>query len=167
MKSHDFHVWIERLLPAMVRGYVPEPMWVVLAELSYFFCQLYAKVISWSVINDLEKATPVLICKLEKIFPPGFFTLMLHLIVHLPNEVRMGGLVHYHWCYLVEKNLKTLCKKCRNKAKIEASIAEAFILEEVSNFIEQYYFENLPSMHNAPPRYNARENESSFSLFRG
>jgi hypothetical protein len=24
MKSHDYHVWIERLLPAMVRGYVPE-----------------------------------------------------------------------------------------------------------------------------------------------
>jgi hypothetical protein len=24
MKSHDFHIWIERILPAMVRGYVPE-----------------------------------------------------------------------------------------------------------------------------------------------
>jgi hypothetical protein len=167
MKSHDFHVWIERLLPAMVRGYVPEPMWVVLAELSYLFRQLCAKEISRSVIADLEKAAPVLICKLEKIFPPGFFTPMLHLIVHLPNEVRMGGPVHCRWCYPVERNLKTLRKKCRNKAKIEASIAEAFILEEVSNFTEQYYSENLPSVHNAPPRYNAGENESSLSLFRG
>jgi hypothetical protein len=24
MKSHDFHIWIEQILPAMVRGYVPE-----------------------------------------------------------------------------------------------------------------------------------------------
>jgi hypothetical protein len=24
MKSHDFHIWIEWILPAMVRGYVPE-----------------------------------------------------------------------------------------------------------------------------------------------
>jgi hypothetical protein len=24
MKSHAYHIWIERLLPAMVRGYVPE-----------------------------------------------------------------------------------------------------------------------------------------------
>jgi hypothetical protein len=24
MKSHDFHIWIERILPAMVRGYGPE-----------------------------------------------------------------------------------------------------------------------------------------------
>jgi hypothetical protein len=92
---------------------------------------------------------------------------MLHLIIHLPNEVRMGGPVHYRWCYPVKRNLKTLRKKCRNKAKIEASIAEAFILEEVSNFTEQYNYENLPSMHNAPPRYNVGENESSLSLFRG
>jgi hypothetical protein len=34
---------------------------------------------------------PKLLCKLEKIFPPGFFLSMQHLILHLPNEVRMGG----------------------------------------------------------------------------
>jgi hypothetical protein len=46
-------------------------------------------------------------------------------------------------------------------------MAEAFILEEVSNFTTTYYSENLPSVHNPPPRYNAGENESSLSLFRG
>jgi hypothetical protein len=30
-----------------------------------------------------------------------------------------------------------------------------------------YYSDNLPSMHNPPPRYNAAENESNLSLFRG
>jgi hypothetical protein len=24
MKSHDYHIWIERILPVMVQGYVPE-----------------------------------------------------------------------------------------------------------------------------------------------
>ena len=37
MKSHDYHIWIERLLLMMVRGFVPEHIWIVLAELSYFF----------------------------------------------------------------------------------------------------------------------------------
>jgi hypothetical protein len=37
MKSHDFHVWIEWILPAMVRGYIPEYVWLALSELSYFF----------------------------------------------------------------------------------------------------------------------------------
>jgi hypothetical protein len=91
MKSHDYHIWIERLLPAMVRGYVPEHVWQVLAELSFFFCQLCAKEISRIVAQDLEKAAPVLLCKLEKIFPPGFFLPMQHLIVHLPSEARLGG----------------------------------------------------------------------------
>ena len=63
----------------------------MLAELSYLFCQLCAKELSRTVIDDLEKAAPVLLCKLEKIFPPGCFLPMQHLIVHLSYEARMGG----------------------------------------------------------------------------
>jgi hypothetical protein len=38
-------------------------------------------------------------------------------------------------------------------------------MEEVSNFTTTYYGDNLPSVHNPPPRYNAGENESTLSLF--
>jgi hypothetical protein len=91
MKSHDFHIWIERILPAMVRGYVPEHVWLALSELSYFFRQLCAKELSRTVVAYLERLAPVLLCKLEKIFPPGFFNPMQHLILHLPYEARMGA----------------------------------------------------------------------------
>jgi hypothetical protein len=91
MKSHDFHIWIEQLLPVMVPGYFPDHIWKALAELSFFFRQLCAKEISPTVIQDLEKMTPVLICKLEMIFPPSFFNPMQHFILHLPSEVRLGG----------------------------------------------------------------------------
>jgi hypothetical protein len=50
MKNHDFHIWIERILPAMVRGYVHEHVWLALLELSYFFRQLCAK----RVISDRD-----------------------------------------------------------------------------------------------------------------
>ena len=63
----------------------------MLAELSYFFRQLCAKELSRTVIADLERMAPVLLYKLEKIFPPGFFNPMQHLILHLPYEARMGG----------------------------------------------------------------------------
>ena len=43
------------------------------------------------VVEELEKVAPLLLCKLEKIFPPGFFLSMQHLILHLPSEARMGG----------------------------------------------------------------------------
>jgi hypothetical protein len=75
----------------MVRGYVPEHVWLALSELSYFFCQLCAKELSQTVIVGLERLAPVLLCKLEKIFPPSFFNPMQHLILHLPYEARMGG----------------------------------------------------------------------------
>jgi hypothetical protein len=70
----------------MVRGYVREHVWLVLSELRYFFRQLCAKELSQSVVADLERLALVLLCKLEKIFPPGFFNPMQHLILHLPNE---------------------------------------------------------------------------------
>jgi hypothetical protein len=91
MKSHDYHIWIERLLLVMVRGYVPEHVWLALAELSYFFRQLCTKELSRTMIDDLENVTPVLLCKLEKILPPSFFNPMHHLILHLPYEARMRG----------------------------------------------------------------------------
>ena len=78
-----------------------------------------------------------------------------------------GGPVQAHWCYPIERCLKTLRKKCTNKARIEASIVEACLREEVANFTTQYYKPNLPSNHNPLPRYNAGENESTLSLFQG
>jgi hypothetical protein len=120
MKSHDFHIWIERILPAMVRGYVLEHVWLALSELSYFFGQLCAKELSRTVVEDLERLAPVLLCKLEKIFPPDFFNPMQHLILHLPYEARMGGPMQGRWYYPIERCLKTIRKKCRNKCKIEA-----------------------------------------------
>jgi hypothetical protein len=166
MKSHDFHIWIERILPAMVRGYVREHVWLALIELSYFFRQLCAKELSQIVFADLERLTPVLLCKLEKIFPPGFFNPMQHLIPHHPYEARMGA--RAGTLVLSNREMsKTIRKKCRNKCKIEASIAEAYILEEVSNFTTTYYGDKLSSVHNPPPRYNDGGNESNLSIFRG
>jgi hypothetical protein len=150
MKSHDFHIWIEQILPAMVRGYVPEHVWLALLELSYFFRQLCAKALSRTVVADLERLAPMLLCKLEKIFPPGFFNPMQHLILHLLYDARMGGPMQGRWCYPIERCLKTIRKKCRNKCKIEAFIGQAYILEEVSNFTTTYYGDKLPSVHNPP-----------------
>ena len=95
----------------MVRGYVPEHVWLVLAKLSYFFRQLCAKELSSTIITELETMAPELVCELEKIFPPSFFLPMQHLIVHLPTKAQLGGPVQARWCYPIERCLKTLRKK--------------------------------------------------------
>ena len=103
LKSHDYHIWIERLLPVMVRGYFPDNVQRVLAELSNFFRIICAKELSRTVVTEIEQLAPVLLCKLEKIFPPVFFNPMQHMILHLPYEARMGGAVQGRWCYAIER----------------------------------------------------------------
>jgi hypothetical protein len=43
------------------------------------------------LMQKLEKEITVLVCKMEKIFSPGWFSAMQHLLVHLPWEARVGG----------------------------------------------------------------------------
>ncbi|XP_071681915.1 uncharacterized protein [Lolium perenne] len=103
LKSHDYHIFIERLLPAAFRGFLPEDIWVCLSELSFFYRQLCAKQLSKATVANLEKNIVVLICKLEKIFPPGFFNPMQHLMIHLPRQARLAGPVQNIWMYRYER----------------------------------------------------------------
>jgi hypothetical protein len=55
LKSHDYHIIMKRLLPVMLRGYLDDEIWEALAELSYFYRQLYAKEIKKDMMKKLEK----------------------------------------------------------------------------------------------------------------
>jgi hypothetical protein len=132
---------MERIISVMFRGYMPDTMWQAIAELSYFYKQISAKEISKNMMDKLEKEIPVLLCKLEKIFPPGFFNPMEHLLIHIPYEAKVGGPVQYRWMYHIERALKNLRGMIRNKARVEGCIAEAFLLKEVSYFTSVYFAE--------------------------
>jgi hypothetical protein len=99
----------------MLRGYLPEEIWIMLAELSFFYRQLYAKEVNKNTMRKLSKEIPVLVCKMEKVFPPGFMNVMQHLLVHLPYEAEVGGPVQYRWMYFVERDLKKLKATIENK----------------------------------------------------
>ena len=103
IKSHDLHIIIQRLLPVALRGFIPEKEWKDISELCFFYRQICAKEIDRERMRELEKEIPVLLCKLEKMFPPGFFNVMQHLIVHLPYEARVGGPVAFRWMYQHER----------------------------------------------------------------
>jgi hypothetical protein len=62
LKSHNYHIWIERLLPVMVRGYLLEHVWPVLVELKHFFRMLCAKQICPLAIEKLHDLVPELLC---------------------------------------------------------------------------------------------------------
>jgi hypothetical protein len=90
-------------------------------------------------MKRLEKEIAVLVCNMETIFPLGWFNAMLHLLVHLPWETRVGGHVQFRWMYSQERELKELRYTVRNKARVEGCIAEAFTCEEITNFSSMYF----------------------------
>ncbi|OMO65396.1 Transposon, En/Spm-like protein [Corchorus capsularis] len=96
------------------------------------------KNVSCALLERLEKAIPLILCKLEKIFPPSFFDIMVHLTIHLVTEAKHAGLVQFRWMYAVERFLRRLKSYVRNKARPEGSIAEACIVEECVNICSRY-----------------------------
>jgi hypothetical protein len=91
LKSHDYHIFIERLMPVMFCGYFKPDLWKMFAELSYFYRQICAKEVSNAMMQRLEKEIVVLVCKMETVFPPGWFNVMQHLLLHLPWEASIRG----------------------------------------------------------------------------
>jgi hypothetical protein len=94
------------------------------------------------MMKKLEDDIPVLLCKLEKIFPPGWFNLMQHLLIHLLYEAKIGGPRQYRWMYHIERALKKLRAMVRNKAKVEGCITEEFKLKEITYFSSVYFAEH-------------------------
>jgi hypothetical protein len=150
VKSHDYHIFIERFLPIIFRRYLDDDVWTTLAELSHFYTQLCAKEIKKEMMEKLEEEISVLICKLEKIFPLGWFNPMQHLLVHFPYEAKLGGSQQYRWMYHIERALKNLRTMVHNKAKVEGCITEEFKLNEIVYFTSVYFAEhhnvNAPTM---------------------
>ncbi|KAL3830913.1 hypothetical protein ACJIZ3_019715 [Penstemon smallii] len=138
LKSHDCHVLLQRLLPVGMRGFLNKDVLNAITELSSFFRQPCSRTLKLDVLDDLEKKIPVILCKLEMIFPPAFFDVMVHLSLHLANEAKLGGPVHYRWMYPIERSLGNYKGMVRNKARPEGSIAEAYIVKESLNFCSMY-----------------------------
>ena len=102
LRSHDCHILMQRLLP-MAFSALPNNVLNPIIELSQFFRDLCSTVIREEHLLSMEDNIPIIICKLERLFPPAFFDVMEHLPVHLPREALMGGPVHYRWMYPFER----------------------------------------------------------------
>ena len=60
-----------------------------------FFRDLSTRTLKEDVVEQLHENILILLCNLEKIFPPTFFDVMEHLAVHLQYEAMLRGPVHY------------------------------------------------------------------------
>ena len=70
---------------------------------TFFFKGLTSTTSKVEDIEILERDIPIIIFKLYRIFPPGFFDSMEHLPIHLPNEAKIAGPVQYRLMYPFER----------------------------------------------------------------
>jgi len=124
LKTHDYHIILQKLLPLVVRKILPEEVVMPLIQLSRFFSALCSKELVEEDLDKLSSSIKETLCRLEMVFPPAFFDIMIHLPVHLAEEAKLGGPVCYRWMYLVERYLRTVKGYVRNKAHLEGSIAK-------------------------------------------
>ncbi|XP_057444525.1 uncharacterized protein LOC130736753 [Lotus japonicus] len=151
LKSHDFHILMEQLLPLAMRTTVPNEVSKVLNGLSSFFRKLCSKVLSVPDLDRLQHDIVLTLCNMEILFPPSFFTVMVHLIVHLVEEAKLGGPVYYRWMYPIERYLGLLKSYVRNKAQPTGSIAEGYLMQEILTFCSRY-LDDIETVWNRPRR---------------
>ena len=68
MKSHDCHVFLQRLMPIAFREMLPKKIWEAITELGLFFKSLTATVITIEDMKKLEAEIPIILCKLEEFY---------------------------------------------------------------------------------------------------
>ncbi|KAF5470851.1 hypothetical protein F2P56_011339 [Juglans regia] len=150
MKSHDCHIFMQYLLPVVIGGYLRPNIRGALIEFCSFFKELCSRTLDIIVLQRLQANVPIILCKLEMIFPPAFFDIMVHLAIHLPDEALLAGHVQYRWMYPFERYLGKFKRYVRNRARPEGSIAKAYVHVECLTFFSMY-------LNDIETRYNREE----------
>ena len=96
LKSHDCHVLLQRLLPIGIRSFLRKDVCTVLVELCKLFQDLRSRTLN---VLDLDRLDNWIVL----IYPPSFFDVVVHLVVHLSREAKIVGPVGYSWMYSIER----------------------------------------------------------------
>ena len=134
LKSHDCHVIMTRLLPIALRGLLPENARVPIVKLCAFLNAISQKAIDPATLPSLQKDVVQCLVSFELVFPPTFFNIMTHLIVHLVQEISVLGPVFLHNMFPFERFTGVLKNYVKNRARPEGSMVKGYGTEEVIEF---------------------------------
>ena len=88
-----------QLLPVALRGLLPGNVRLAIVKLCAFLNAISQKVIDPEIIPRLQNDLVQRLVSFELVFPPSFFNIMTHVLVHLCDEINVLGLVFLHNMY--------------------------------------------------------------------
>jgi hypothetical protein len=131
-----------QLLPVALRGLLPKNIRLAIVKLCAFLNTISQKVINQ---EDLPRShNDVAQCLISFEFPPSFFNIMTHLLVHLVEEISILGPVFLHNMFPFERFMGVLKKYIRNRARPEGSIVKGYGTEEVIEFCADFVLDLKP-----------------------
>ena len=68
----------------------------------------------------------------------SFMHLQVHLLIHLPNEVELVGVLSCRWMFFLERYIKKLKGCVQHKEKLEGSMAEGYIVDKLFYYDNEY-----------------------------
>jgi hypothetical protein len=71
-------------------------------------------------------------------FPPSFFDIMPHLMMHMVDQIQQLGPMYLHQMWTYERFMSTLNRHVLNRAHPEGSMIEAYTTEEAVNYCTRY-----------------------------
>jgi hypothetical protein len=124
LKAHDCHMLMTQLLPVALRGVLPEKVRLALVKLCAFLNAISQKAIDSRNLVKLQNDVVQYLVSFELAFPPSFFNIMTHLLVHHVKQITILGLVYLHNMWLFERFMSVLQKYILNRARPEGSITK-------------------------------------------
>ena len=103
-------------------------------ELCAFLNAISQKAIDPMDLAKLQNDVVQCLVSFELVFPPSFFDIMTHLLVHLVKEITILGPMFLHNMFPFERVMGILKKYVHNYARPEGSIAKGYGTEEVIEF---------------------------------
>jgi hypothetical protein len=88
-------------------------------------------VIGHKEFDDLKAYMIEIMCMPEMCFPPSFFDMQEHLMIHLVDQILTLGPLYLHSIFLYEQFLAVLKACVRNRAHLEGSVVECYTTKEV------------------------------------
>ncbi|KAJ9556530.1 hypothetical protein OSB04_011144 [Centaurea solstitialis] len=159
MKSYDCHMLMQEYLLIALQGTLPNHVSATIIELCDYFTRICLKDLTEADLQFLESRVVVTLCKMEQVLPPSFFTIMVHLVIHLVREVHLGGPITFRWMYPIERDLLTVKSYVNNRAYPEGSIAEGYLARENLTFCSRYLC-GVETLFSRPIRNDDDDNQN-------
>jgi hypothetical protein len=169
--SQDCHVMLTTFPPIAIRAINPVFLKMIVTRLCYFFNKISQKVIDRDGLASLQEFAVETVSQFEMCFPPSFFDMMVHLVVHLVPQIEALGPMYLHEMWTYEHFMSILNGYVSTRARPEVSMVEGYCTEEAiesggpfcnSVLKDQVALGLLPSPHEGRLYGSGRMGQKSF-----